>query len=256
LPLAPIQAWFFDHVTEDRHHFNQAVVLGVPPGLQPELLGKSLDALVEHHDSLRTRFRDGRPEILPPGEPAPLKIVREDEWEGAVREANETLDIGQGPLLRAVLSRSPSGQPRRLLIVIHHLVVDAVSWTILLHDLADAYRMAANRIPVQLPRKSAGFREWALRLHESIPQRLRSWEAEWWNGFLAGEQAGIAGIAGDLIPAFDSDAAAESHTLEGELDDAATEALLQSIPMASDARPEETLLAALLHACFQVAGHR
>ena len=55
------------------------------------------------------------------------------------------------------LALDPGGEPERLLWVAHHLVVDGVSWRVLLEDLESAYRQAV------LPPKTASFRDWARR---------------------------------------------------------------------------------------------
>ena len=70
------------------------------------------------------------------------------------------LDLGAGPLLRAVLAE------RVLRLTAHHLVVDGVSWRILLEDLDTAYHQAVRGEPVRLPAKTTSFQQWANRLAE------------------------------------------------------------------------------------------
>ncbi|MDF5813224.1 condensation domain-containing protein [Pseudomonas aeruginosa] len=78
-------------------------------------------------------------------------------------EVQRSLDLADGPLLRALLATFDDGS-QRLLLVIHHLVVDGVSWRILFEDLQTAYRQLLVGQAVELPAKTSAFRDWAERL--------------------------------------------------------------------------------------------
>ena len=77
-----------------------------------------------------------------------------------------SLDLSRGPLLRVAYLNLGPRAPGQLLIVVHHLAIDGVSWGILLEDLQTTYQQLARREPVRLPRKTTSFREWANRLVE------------------------------------------------------------------------------------------
>ncbi len=123
--LAPIQRWFFAHVREDAHHYNQAVMLAAPPHVEVDALRAALDALLVHHDMLRCRFSAGRATIVAPGGRVPLEICAPSEAATAIQAAHTGFDLERGPLFRAQLIEESAP---RLLLVAHHLVVDAVSW--------------------------------------------------------------------------------------------------------------------------------
>ncbi len=153
VPLAPIQHWFFAQDLPAPHHFNQAVLLEAREGLDSLLLGEALGHLLAHHDALRLRFeRDGesyRQRAVAPDGRVPftrldLSGIRGEEQvkslERAAAALQASLDLSEGPLLRVALFDQGRGRPGRLLLTVHHLAVDGVSWRILLEDLETAYR--------------------------------------------------------------------------------------------------------------------
>ncbi|MBC3414354.1 hypothetical protein HU720_23965, partial [Pseudomonas sp. SWRI51] len=87
------------------------------------------------------------------------------EIEATCEEAQRSLDLAEGPLLRAVLIALADGT-QRLLLVIHHLVVDGVSWRVLLEDLHTAYRQALTGQAPKLPAKTTAFKAWGERLQQ------------------------------------------------------------------------------------------
>ncbi|MEV6868512.1 amino acid adenylation domain-containing protein, partial [Streptosporangium subroseum] len=191
-PLTPIQRWFFRRGLPEAGHFNQSILLEIDDRLDPGTLKVALEALVRHHDALRSRFtlRDGewtgRGEA---GEQAgPLSVVRLDGLDEAAEAAHldehalaaqTGLDLGRGPLIRSVLfDRGTRGQ--LLLLVAHHLVVDGVSWRILLEDLELAYGQAERGLPVEPAPKTTSFARWSERLLELARSSELATEAEYW----------------------------------------------------------------------------
>jgi non-ribosomal peptide synthase protein (TIGR01720 family) len=73
------------------------------------------------------------------------------------------LELEQGPLARAAWFDLGGGQGR-LLLVVHHLVIDAVSWRILLDDMTTVWRQLQDSQSPTLPAKSTSFKQWAERL--------------------------------------------------------------------------------------------
>ena len=133
----------------DPQHYNQAVLLTVSPDIDDDCWREIFRQLLAHHDALRLRFfhtDDGWVQTLAdPGGAMPyaridLSTVAPPHRPAVVTEksaeAQASLDLTRGPLLRAVLFDFDSGEDPKLLIVIHHLVVDGVSWRILLEDLS------------------------------------------------------------------------------------------------------------------------
>ncbi|MFK3941982.1 non-ribosomal peptide synthase/polyketide synthase [Pseudomonas monteilii] len=183
--LTPIQHWFFDGDVPQPQHWNQAVLLQVQQPMQAERLEQALRTLVTQHDSLRLRFAqvEGRWQ----GEYAPLtadallwthRVDGLDACQVLFNDAQRSLDLAEGPLLRAVLVEDPRGV-QRLLLAIHHLVVDGVSWRVLLEDLQAAYRGQS------LATKTHALGEWAARLASYAGSDSLRDELGWWEGQLS-----------------------------------------------------------------------
>ena len=147
--LLPIQQAFFADEIAERHHWNQSVVLQPHERLDPETLIQALQALIVHHDALRSQFHSGThgwQSVYRGAEQHQADVVlwqsRLHDIDGLTalgEEAQRSLNLSHGPLMRAVLAQLNDGS-QRLLLVIHHLVVDGVSWRVLLEDLQTAYR--------------------------------------------------------------------------------------------------------------------
>ena len=190
--LLPIQRWFFDTPIPDRHHWNQSVSLIPLAPLDEQALERALSAVMAHHDALRLGFVE-----TAAGWRATHHEIREESvlWRSAVADdaelaalfdkAQRSLTLKNGPLLRAVLADFPQGE-QRLLLTAHHLVVDGVSWRILLEDLERSYHQANAGRAVALPAKTSAFKVWADFLHgyaESIDMRN---EVDYWKAQLQG----------------------------------------------------------------------
>ncbi len=162
-PLGPIQRWFFDTYGA-LGHFSMSMLLALDPDLDRTALRAALTALVGTHEALRTRFvqvaGEWRQEVTP-ATPVDLRIVDADRLANAALAAQESLDPTTGVVFAAVLDDSG-----RLFLTAHHLVVDGVSWRILLGDLETAYRQALAGEPVVLPPVGTPFGRWAQRLAE------------------------------------------------------------------------------------------
>ncbi|MFB0832906.1 condensation domain-containing protein, partial [Brevibacillus laterosporus] len=176
--LTPIQHWFAQQDLVAPHHFNQAVMLHRAQGFDEQALRGALKKLVEHHDALRMVFRKTEHSYeawnrgMQEGELYRLEVLDfTDSLDGAAlslaieekaREIQSSICLSEGPLLKLGLFRCADGD--HLLIVIHHLVVDGVSWRILFEDLASAYEQAVKSEPIHLPDKTDSFRIWSERL--------------------------------------------------------------------------------------------
>ncbi len=171
-PLTPIQRWFFEQNFQERNHWNQALIFRPTEPLERGALEAAIAAVHNHHDALRLRFhcRNGVwHQELRPLQAEDICAVRLIECPvgqlaSVIQEeataVNASLDITRGPLIRALLLRMSEGE-QRLLVVIHHLVVDGVSWRILIEDLTLAYRQLARAENVRLPERTSSYSEWA-----------------------------------------------------------------------------------------------
>jgi len=192
--VTPIQHWFFEQEVSERGHWNQAVLLQVSEQVGGRELQQALGEVVRHHDALRLRYREeggewqqyhGAEESVPFMEIDLRGLAGQGErqreaLEEAVAAAHRSLDLSAGPLLRVLLMRLGGEQGSRVLLVIHHLVVDGVSWRILLEDLQSAYEQLAAGEEVRLPAKSSSFKQWAEQLVGYAASEQAQGAGEYW----------------------------------------------------------------------------
>ncbi|MEO5728349.1 MAG: condensation domain-containing protein, partial [Byssovorax sp.] len=253
--LTPVQRWFFAQRPPAPHHFNQSLMFEVPASLDPVVLERALGAVVQHHDALRLRFTLDTEEgagwsqvHAASSETArllrvDLSMIPEAEQRAAVEaraaEAQASLDLAAGPLLRAVWIELGSGRAGRLLLVVHHLVVDGISWRVLLEDVQQAYAQIAAGGGARFPGKTTSFQRWAERLAEYASSPALDAEPQLWVGQPWAEVRPLprdfAG-EGSVVPA-----QMVSETLSAE----ETEALLQRVPQAYHTQINDVLLTAL-----------
>ena len=193
VPLTPIQRWFFEQGLPAPQHFNQAFLLEVGSELEPKWVRRVVRQLLVHHDALRLRFtpegsgwrqvQAGLEETVPFAVVDLSELGVEEQpaaLEGVAAEQQGSLDLSSGPLLRVVLFKLGAQRPGRLLLVIHHLAVDGVSWRVLLEDFQRAYQQLRWGQALQLPPKTTAFKAWAERLwgygrSEAVREELDYW---------------------------------------------------------------------------------
>ena len=241
--LTAAQHWFFSQRVADPHHYNQSVMIEVPADLEARVIEQAFHALVEHHDALRLAFFEvggAWEQIGAPRCPAiSVRVTAPADEDALLAEATrlqESFDLSRPPLVRAHLFQFGSGQPARLLIVVHHLVVDGVSWRILLEDLHAACSQIQAGEPVRLPAKTTALRDWT--------QRLTEFGATNFDGLDDWRRA-----AGAVDPLFDGASrgmVASAASIGIEFEEEQTRLLLQQAPRALNAEIDEILLAALL----------
>ncbi|TLW90608.1 amino acid adenylation domain-containing protein [Saccharomonospora piscinae] len=239
--LTPVQHWFFESHPIDPDHFSMSVLLELASPVDEDALRTAVAALRRQHDALRTTFAWENGRWHQHGEPDTGELALDrveaggpDEIDKVARRTQESLRLS-GPLFRPVLLVRDDAATH-LLLVIHHLVVDAVSWDILLGDLERAYARASAGEPVELGPKSTPFRDWARHLRERADAGDWDDEIERWSTF-----AGTA-LPADLDGEHTGASAAE---VSAELDAETTYTLLRRVPGRYRARVDDVLVAAL-----------
>ena len=252
VPLTPIQQWFFEQDLADPQHFNQAILLEVREVLDSDLLEAAVQHVVVHHDALRLRFVKEQSEWCqfnagPDGavpvttvELAGMAAADQDEaLAGVASIAQGSFDLAAGPLVQVVLFRL-GWRRDRLLLVFHHLVVDAVSWGILLSDLDMAYRQLRSGAAVRLPAKTSSFMQWAQSLaNYATDASLLNDDAYW---------SAVPETAWTRLPVdcpSDIDVVSPYDSVTVDLGEVATRALLQEVPAVYRTQTHEVLLTAL-----------
>ncbi|HLL46198.1 MAG TPA: condensation domain-containing protein, partial [Longimicrobiaceae bacterium] len=262
-PLTPIQRRFFAQEHPVRSHFNQALLLLPREALDGALLGRAAAALETHHDALRLRFRQGEDGAWCSSHAGldargPLTVVdlsrlpggaRHEAVESAAEQVQRSLDLARGPLLRMAWFEPGAGERGRLLAVAHHLVVDGVSWRVLLEDLESAYGQLSRGEAVELPPKTTSWKDWAERLAGHA--RSDAPDAAYW---LAQARTGVAPLPADGAPG--EDTVGEERAVSVRLTEEETGALLREVPQAYRTQVDEVLLCALAGALRRWTGAR
>ncbi|MBO1418171.1 non-ribosomal peptide synthetase, partial [Streptomyces sp. FH025] len=273
--LTPIQRWWFDRSAGSAGHFNQALSLLLPGDVDRAALEDALNDLLAHHDALRSAFTDGsdgdegsaevrwRIEDRAPR----LRLARHTGPDGDTPHFGP-FDLSAGPLLRAVLHERGAELPPVLHLAVHHLVVDGVSWRVLLEDLDTAYRARRDGRDGAgaLPAKSSPLRQWAQRLGAYAAEGGFEDETEYWARAFpeepaaerteAGEPAAEPTEAAEPFPAELAGAGsyASARAVTVRLSAADTAALLRTLPDTYRTQVNDVLLSALGRALCAASG--
>jgi amino acid adenylation domain-containing protein/non-ribosomal peptide synthase protein (TIGR01720 family) len=193
IPLVPGQKGFFELSDIHPHHYNQSVMFYSEERLFMDKLRPIFVKIQEHHDALRMSFEtDENGQVIQTNHSPdyPLSIEeydlcnrqdREEILEALERKANQiqaSIDLEKGPLMKIGLFHLEDGD--RLLIVIHHLVVDTVSWRILFEDIVTLYRQHREGEELALPPKTGSFKQWAETLAQYADSELFLKEKNYW----------------------------------------------------------------------------
>ncbi|MFL6535139.1 MAG: condensation domain-containing protein, partial [Pseudomonas sp.] len=251
--LLPFQQLFFEQAMAEPHHWNQSVLLkGVRP-VHAGHLEQALQALVEHHDALRLAFthEDGAwiarhstlTEQRSLWQHSPLlwtaEVADAQALERLAERAQRSLELDSGALLRGVLATLADGS-QRLLLVIHHLIVDGVSWRVLLEDLQQAYDQLQAGQPPTLPAKTTSAQAWAQRLQAHAGSAALQGQVTYW-------QAQLEGARHDLPCDHPQGDLRRCHgaQVQTRLDKELTRRLLQQAPATYRTQVNDLLLTAL-----------
>ncbi len=205
--LTPIQHWFFDQKFTDQHHFNQSVMLFAKSGFNESGLTAVFDQLIQHHDILRARFtfesdtntyvqtiqKSGQQENTKPYQLSVFDFTEKtpDEIKPLIKEeANQiqsSFDIEASPLVHIGLFKTLDGD--HLLVAIHHLVIDGVSWRILLDDLKIGFEQYQNEQSITFQDKTSSYQKWAAELYDYAQSPKLQREIAYWQGLESSEFA-------------------------------------------------------------------
>jgi amino acid adenylation domain-containing protein/non-ribosomal peptide synthase protein (TIGR01720 family) len=257
VPLSPIQRWFFETTTVHRERFSQRVSVELAADIDRDTLRTAVEALPRHHDALRMRFAlvhgEWWQENAEPGTAGVFQLADPDAPVGPAGPAGPAVFcLGTGPLFGTWLIES---RPRpRLVLTAHHLVVDGVSWRILLEDLRTAYRQVAAGQPVDLGPKTTSFRNWSQRLHDHVATGGFDAQLTYW-----ANAASVPDVTNGFHPLAGSgqvadDGAVAERSVTAALAAADTEVLVRDASVAYRTRVDDLLLSALGRVLCRWAG--
>ena len=175
IKLTPIQKWFFKLKDINKNHFNQDMLLEIDKSIETTDIKESITLLLQHHDILRASYKKGKQYIQSISdtkvELKEFTIVNESEIFKITEKLNSSLNISKVPLIKFALIVSK--EKNYLYIATHHLIIDGVSWRILMEDLVSLYN---NR---KLPLKTDSFMTYSKRLNkykDNIEDEKQLWE--------------------------------------------------------------------------------
>lgn len=248
--MFPVGHWFMALNLSDPHHWNQDVLIRHPGRFDAQAVRKTLGALFAQHDLLRAR-------LAPDGQALEIAAMDQFQWcleehdlfgvhDAAARMADEcnrvqaSIDWLAGPLVKAVLFKGAVSDD--LLIVAHHLLVDGVSWRVLVEDFQTAYQQTESGAPVKLPAKTHSAKRWAQALTRYAGSAPLLGELPHWQATCAGSQAPTKegrALVGEAL----------THVLA--LDAEETGRLLRDVHRAYNTEINDVLLSAL---CWALGG--
>lgn len=276
--LGPIQSWFFEAQPPNPHHWNQSLLLMVHQSLSFPLLEQAMQYVVSHHDALRMRFeshesgmwtqRYAETETHPLCVHIDLKQAAKDAqttWEATLEtlatEIHQSLDIIHGPLVKVAYFDLGEEEVSRLLLVIHHLVVDGVSWRVLIEDLQTVYGQLEQNQSLQLPLKTTSLQEWMERLRAYADSEEFQGEQDYWHT----EGAKVSAMFSRHKIVGNDQQSNQTRTLSVSLSRDDTLALLQEVPSVYRTEVNDILLTGLAltlcrwsgqpSVCVELEGH-
>ncbi|WP_281889305.1 non-ribosomal peptide synthetase [Paenibacillus sp. YYML68] len=252
VPLTPVQQWVFA-LQEQPSHWNQAIMLKHAEGWQEHEVRRAFRHLTEHHDALRmiyTRDEYGirqfnRAVGSDCFELDVFQLQEQSEVERIIlQEANRlqrSIQLETGPLVKLGLFHTGTGD--HLLIIVHHLVIDAVSWRIILEDFAQAYGCMREDRALLLPAKSTSFRSWSEQLSHYASSREIIEQQPYWSQVLQAIPSArlTEHTVGEEPPRHTF---SDMMELESQLTREQTEQLLREAPAAYQSEFQDLLLAA------------
>ena len=254
VPLTPAQQWFFHQDLPERHHFNQARLVEIREKVDIAALEKVVKRLLEQHDALRLRFipeSSGWRQVNTATEENQvfsyenLSGLPESDQKAAITsrasQLQASLNLSDGPLLRVALFDLGEGRRNRLLLIIHHLAVDGVSWRILMDDLQLYYSQIIRGQDIQPLAKGTSFRQWSRSLSEYAESKDLAKELSYWVELADGKTARLPLDFQDGENLLNA-----SRTVSVSLSALETEALIREVPESYNVRINEILIMVLV----------
>ncbi|WP_187441329.1 non-ribosomal peptide synthetase [Bacillus pumilus] len=249
--LTPIQRWFFERNFTSQHHWNQSVMLHAPNGLDEAIVQQVLEQLMTHHDALRIVYPLEEGRIIQRHQGVKENKVAVDvmevqgelsqqiqQVEKLANEVQASISLAKGPLVKPAIFRTDQGD--HLLLAVHHLVIDGVSWRIFLEDFMALYEQVKRGEVLTLPEKTHSFQEYAQKLTEyAMSDELLS-ERAYWKKVLAHS---VAPLQKDHVT--DDQRMLHTETIRFTLTEEETRSLLTDVHEAYQTEINDILLTAL-----------
>lgn len=192
--LSPIQQWFFDNYESTRNHFNQYYLLDIRPGIKTDLVKESINQLIKRHETLRLRFHNKNVYWTQSYQPSDLSneffnfkciqspLTYEKGISKYIQLALKNTNIENGPLLVAYILEF--SDKILFLISCHHLVVDALSWPIIINDINEIYAALEQNQSFSQKNNSITYKDWIHSQENYVKVLQFSQEVSFWKNQL------------------------------------------------------------------------
>ncbi|MBE9212893.1 amino acid adenylation domain-containing protein [Plectonema cf. radiosum LEGE 06105] len=275
VPLTPIQHWFFAQNLADSHHWNQSIMLEVDKSISFTYIEQSIQTLFAHHDALRLQFRNieqttefGLQQInadvdnyinkQTPLLQFDLSALNEKQQQSTITttatQLQTSLDLTTG-LVRVAFfklnNHNINNNTNRLLFIIHHLVIDGISWRILLSDLQTIFTQLTSHQKIQLPPKTTSFQYWAKSLQNYAQSQISSSTVKYWQNVCKSPANSLP-----LDYSVENNTVATTNTVSITFTVEETQALLQQVPLSYQTQINDVLLTALVQTFEKWTGEK
>ncbi len=261
IPLTPIQNWFFQQSLAHPEHWNQAILLDIKPEFNIAQFSTALNQIAKKHQAFQLKFRQTETgwiqELDNSSQGVNFDIVNlidipETELSAKLQtiatEYQSKLNLENGILFRAVYLQTSANKTDKLLLIIHHLIVDGVSWRVILQDLAEK---VVENIPESLQKRSVSFPQWSNYLQQQTIEKS-DWKKDikFWKNQT---------VNNPILPIDFAERIADNNEksamqIDCNFSKSETDKLLFDIPRICKFRIQEVLLTALLGAFNEWSG--
>lgn len=253
VPLLPIQHWFFEEHKNAPNHWNQAMMFDVPENINTDILQKSIGHLIDYHDTLRSGFQRTEEgwtafvaELVKINAFTSIDLTGlpsteiDSTIEAKSIELQKNQDLTKGGLFQTLFFKCGHGNKNKLLVVAHHLLVDAISWQILMSDLESIYVQLSRDEQIALSPKTTSYYKWGNHLNELSTSGEFDDEIEFWKQQHSSEKIPIDIDSG--LPIYEQ----SIQTIVLQIDSLTTEKLVRNANETYHTKTEELLITALM----------
>ena len=257
VPLTPIQRWFFEHQKIDAGHWNQTLIFSLKQEVDADKLSAATAQLIQHHDGLRLVFNaQGEQRYADVSEQDAQACFRHEQAPEYILDKSELLnsdwlndylkqfqsgfDLAKAPLFKLALIETPGSAEAIVVMTAHHLIVDGVSWRIILEDIEALYHANQNAHSALV--KTDSYLAWSLLLQQQVNDAAISKDKDYWLKQCS------SSAPNDYLAAYDysKNTVGDSATVQVKLDRVYTAHLLGSALNAYRLQVNECLIAALV----------
>ncbi|MCK4259968.1 MAG: amino acid adenylation domain-containing protein, partial [Halanaerobiales bacterium] len=252
--LTPIQKWFFEKKFSHQNFWNQSNIFIINKDVDLELLEEVFRKLIKVHDALRMGYKFEGDQIIQFNrrndeinfELDVIELVdysyeiQREKIKQISEELQNNLDLETNLLVKAVIF-DLGNNGKRLFIPIHHLVIDGVSWRIILEDLEELYN---SKLQKDLPLKTTSFKEWSYKLNEYVKEETI--DIEYWDNI------DISKVKSLATTEFGHNFWKDFKRKAIQLDEVQTEKLLTKVNFAYNTEINDILLTALANSLMEV----